>query len=145
MKESRKGFFDEFHRCMLESHYRHYQFLTRQVEAFEERIAKAMEPYASQVELLISIPGIDLMVALASPGRTGHRPQGVSGCSTLLQLGGDGSRRERERGQAEEQPMPEGQQTLRRALTQSAWAVSHCKKGYLRKVSELAVLRGLRR
>jgi transposase len=33
------------------------------VIAFEERVAKAMEPYASQVELLISIPGIDSMVA----------------------------------------------------------------------------------
>ena len=31
--------------------------------AFEERIAKAMEPYANQVDLLISIPGIDGMVA----------------------------------------------------------------------------------
>ena len=63
VKESLKGYFNEFHRSMLESHYKHYQFLTEQVAAFEERIAKATEPYASQVELLISIPGIDRLIA----------------------------------------------------------------------------------
>ena len=63
MKESLKGYFNEFHRCTLESHYKHYQFLKKEVAAFEERIAKPMEPYTSQVELLISIPGIDRMVA----------------------------------------------------------------------------------
>ena len=63
VKESLKGYFTEFHRSMLESHYKHYQFLTKEIAAFEERIAKAMEPYVSQVELLISIPGIDRLVA----------------------------------------------------------------------------------
>ena len=63
VKESLKGCFNDFHRSMLESHYRHYQFLTKEIAAFEDRIASAMEPYARQVELLISIPGIDRMVA----------------------------------------------------------------------------------
>lgn len=48
---------------MLESYYRQYQFLAKAITSFEERIAKAMELYAAQVELLISIPGVDRMVA----------------------------------------------------------------------------------
>ena len=46
VKESLKGYFNEFHRTMLESHYRHYQFLTNEVALFEQRIEKAMESYA---------------------------------------------------------------------------------------------------
>jgi transposase len=34
VKESLMGFFTEFHRLMLESHYKHYQFLTSEVALF---------------------------------------------------------------------------------------------------------------
>src|SRR5689334_24061519 len=59
--------------------YRHYQFLTKEITLFEERIAKAMEPHAAQVELLISIPGVDRMVAwhlLVELGRSEERRVG---------------------------------------------------------------------
>lgn len=42
VKKSFKGSFNGFHRFMLESHYKRYQFLTKKVAAFEERIAKAL-------------------------------------------------------------------------------------------------------
>jgi transposase len=34
VKESLKGYFNDFHRSMLESHYKHYQFLTKEVAVF---------------------------------------------------------------------------------------------------------------
>jgi transposase len=63
VKEALKGYFNDFHRSMLASHYKHYQFLTAEVAVLEERIAKAMEPYAHQVELLVTRLGIDRMIA----------------------------------------------------------------------------------
>ena len=63
VKESPKGCFNDFHRTMLASHYKLYQFLREEVALFETRIAKATEPYASQTEPLITIPGVDRIVA----------------------------------------------------------------------------------
>jgi len=48
VKESLKGYFTEFHRSMLESHYKHYRFLTSEIGIFEERIARA-QPFPTPI------------------------------------------------------------------------------------------------
>ncbi len=48
---------------MLSSLYKHYQFLTAEVASFEARIAEKMAPYHAQIDLLVTIPGIERMVA----------------------------------------------------------------------------------
>ena len=63
VKESLKGYFQPFHRTLLESLYKHYQFLTAEIENFQERVAQQMAPYAAQIELLATIPCVDRMVA----------------------------------------------------------------------------------
>jgi transposase len=132
VKESLKGYFTEFHRTMLESHYKHYQFLTKEVAAFEERIAKAMEPHAEKVSLLISIPGIDRMVAwhiLAELGIDVHAfPDAAHCCSWAGLVPGENE----SAGKQKSTRCRKGNRTLRRVLTQAAWAVSHCKNGYMR-------------
>lgn len=132
VKESLKGYFNEFHRSMLESHYKHYQFLTKEVAVFEERIAKAMEPYASQVELLTSIPGIDRMVAWHLLAELGIDlkafPDAAHCCSWAGLVPGENE----SAGKQKSSRCRKGNKTLRRVLTQAAWAVSHCKAGYLR-------------
>lgn len=132
MKESLKGYFNEFHRTMLESHYKHYQFLTKEVAAFEDRIAKAMEPHAEKVALLISIPGIDRMVAwhiLAELGIDVHAfPDAAHCCNWAGLVPGQ----HESAGKQKSTRCRKGNRTLRRVLTQAAWAVSHCKNGYMR-------------
>ena len=121
VKESLKGYFTEFHRSMLESH-----------AAFEQRIAKAMEPYASQVELLISIPGIDRLVAWHLLAELGIDltafPDAAHCCSWAGMVPGENE----SAGKQKSNRCRKGNKTLRRVLTQAAWAVSHCKEGYLR-------------
>lgn len=63
VKESLKGYFNEFHRSMLESLYRHHQFLTAEIKLFEQRVAQQMVPYAADIERLVTIPGVDQLVA----------------------------------------------------------------------------------
>jgi transposase len=132
VKESLKGYFNEFHRSMLESHYKHYQFLTKEVGVFEERIARAMEPYASRVELLITIPGIDRIVAWHLLAELGIDltafPDAAHCCSWAGLVPGENE----SAGKQKSSSCRKGSKTLRRVLTQSAWAVSHCRKGYLR-------------
>jgi transposase len=132
VKESLKGCFSEFHRTMLESHYRQYQFLTQEITSFEERIAKAMEPHAAQVELLISIPGVDRIVAwhlLAELGLDiSAFPDAAHCCSWAGMVPGENE----SAGKQKSTQCRKGNKTLRRVLTQAAWAVSHTKKTYLR-------------
>jgi transposase len=132
VEESLKGCFSEFHRTMLASHYRQYQFLTREIAAFEERIAKAMEPYGAQVNLLISIPGIDRMVAWHLLAELGLDvtvfPDAAHCCSWAGLVPGENE----SAGKQKNTRCRKGNKTLGRVLTQAAWAVSHTKKGYLR-------------
>jgi transposase len=132
VKESLKGYFNEFHRTMLESHYKHYQFLTREVASFEDLIAKAMEPYASQTELLDSIPGVDRIVAwhlLAELGLDLKAfPDADHCCSWAGMVPGENE----SAGKQKSNRCRKGNKTLRRVLAQAAWAASHCKTGYLK-------------
>lgn len=132
VKESLKGYFNEFHRTMLESHYNHYQFLTREVAVFEERIAQAMEPHASQTELLISIPGVDRIVAWHLLAELGVDlkafPDAEHCCSWAGVVPGENE----SAGKQKSNRCRKGNRTLRRVLAQAAWAASHCKTGYLR-------------
>ncbi len=132
VKESLKGYFNEFCRSMLESYYKHYQFLTSQVALFEERIARAMEPYTSQTDLLISIPGVDRIVAwhlIAELGLDSLTFPDADHCASWAGLvpGENESA-----GKHKSTRCRKGNRTLRRVLTQAAWAASHCKTGYLR-------------
>jgi transposase len=132
VKESLKGCFNEFHRTMLESHYKHYQFLTKEVTVFEERIGKAMEPYAAQTELLMTIPGVDRLVAWHLLAELGPDlkafPDADHCCSWAGMVPGENE----SAGKHKSTRCRKGNKFLRRVLTQAAWAVSHCKKGYLR-------------
>ena len=132
VKESLKGYFNDFHRSMLASHYKHYQFLTTEVAAFEERIAKAMEPYAHQVALLVTIPGIDRMIAWHLLAELGIDLQAFPDAAHCCSWAGLVPGENESAGKQKSSRCRKGSKTLRRVLTQSAWAVSHCKKGYLR-------------
>jgi len=62
-RESLKGYINEFHRQMLDMHYRQYEFICKQVQELETEISRRMQPYDPQITLLKTIPGVDRMVA----------------------------------------------------------------------------------
>jgi Transposase and inactivated derivatives len=131
VKESLKGYFTEFHRSMLEAYYRHYQFLTQQVADFEQRTEARMEPYAQQVQLLVTIPGVDQIVAWTMIAELGVDlsvfPDGDHCASWAGMVPGENE----SAGKKKRTRCRKGNQALKRVLTQAAWAASHCKKGYL--------------
>lgn len=132
VKESLKGYFNEFHRKMLESYYEDYKFLTAQIVKFEGWIAEAMQPYAEKVELLTTIPGVDRMVAwhlLAELGLSVDAfPDAAHCCSWAGMVPGENE----SAGKKKSVRCRKGNKYLRRVLAQAAWGASRCKKGYLR-------------
>lgn len=131
-KESLKGCFQEFHRRMLAAHYRHYEFLSGQIQDFEAEIERCMHPYAQPIAPLRTIPGVDRIVAWRLIAELG------SGMSVFPDAehcaSGEGLSPGSWEGAGRQLSgrTKKGNKDLRRVLTQAAWAASHCKHGYLR-------------
>lgn len=132
VKESLEGCFHEFHRLMLKAHYQHYKFLSQQVKELEAEISRRMEPYADQIAVLRTIPGVEQMVAwhvIAELGADMSVFPDADHCASWAGLspGSCESAGKQFSGRTKK-----GNKYLRRVLTQAAWAASHCKDGYLR-------------
>ncbi len=132
VKESLKGYFNEFHRSMLESLYRHHQFLTAEIKLFEQRVAQQMVPYAADIERLVTIPGVDQLVAWHLIAELGADVTVFPDADHCASWAGLVPGENESAGRQKSTRCRKGNRTLRRVLTQAAWAASHCKKGYLR-------------
>jgi len=132
VRESLKGCFNEFHRTMLQSLYKHYQFLTAEVADFEARIEGRMAPYSAQIELLVTIPGIERLVAWHLIAELGVDMTVFPDADHCASWAGLVPGENESAGKTKSTRCRKGNKSLRRVLTQAAWAASHCKTGYLR-------------
>jgi transposase len=71
IKESLQGDYNPFFRKLLETHLRHYDFLSGQVEQLEGQIVEHTAPYQEQIRLLSTIPGVDRTIAWNVLGEMG--------------------------------------------------------------------------
>jgi transposase len=132
VRESLKGCFNDFHRLMLKSHYQHYQFLSGQIQGFEAEIEKRMEPYAKQVEGLMTIPGVERIVAWHLIAELGVDTSVFADADHCASWAGLSPGSCESAGKQLSGRTKKGNKYLRRVLTQAAWAASRCKEGYLR-------------
>lgn len=132
VKESLKGCFNEFHRTMLKTYYALYQFLTRQVEELEAEIARRMQPYADRVEALATIPGVEKIAAWHLIAELGADMSVFPDAYHCASWAGVSPGSCESAGKQLSGRTKKGNKYLRRILTQSAWAASRCKQGYLR-------------
>jgi transposase len=132
VRESLKGYFNDFHRLMLAAYYRHYQFLSEQVQAFEAEIARRMERYAQQVAALMTIPGVQQIVAWHLIAEMGTDMSVFPDADHCASWGGLSPGSCESAGKQLSGRTKKGNKYLRRVLTQAAWAAAHCKDGYLR-------------
>lgn len=132
VKESLKGCFNEFHRTLLKTHYALYQFPTRQVEELEAEIARRMEPHANRVNALITIPGVEKITAWHLIAELGADMSVFPDAHHCASWAGVSPGSCESAGKQLSSRTKKGNKYLRRILTQSAWAASRCKHGYLR-------------
>lgn len=132
VKESLKGCFNEFHRTLLKTHYALYQFLTRQVEELEAEIARRMEPHADRVNALTTIPGVEKITAWHLIAELGADMSVFPDANHCASWAGVSPGSCESAGKQLSSRTKKGNKYLRRILTQSAWAASRCKHGYLR-------------
>lgn len=132
VRESLQGYFHQFHRTMLGALYQQYQFLTGQIETFQARLAEHMAPYAAQIHLLTTIPGVDRIVAWHLIAELGTDLTVFPTADHCASWAGMTPGEDESAGRQRRTRCKKGNKFLRRVLVQSAWAASRCKQGYLR-------------
>jgi transposase len=132
VKESLKGCFNDFHRKVLGSYYRQYQFLTSEIGLLEQELKERMAPHAEKIDLLCTIPGVDQVVAWNLIAELGSDMDVFPSADHCASWAGLTPGENESAGKQQSTRCRKGNKYLRRVLAQAAWATSRCKKGYLR-------------
>jgi transposase len=132
LRQALRSDLDEAGRWLLAELLSDLQHCEESLERLDRKITEAMAPYADAIGRLMTIPGVDRLTAWSLIAELGvdmevfptdrHCTSWAGLCPGTNQSA-DRQHSTRTR---------RGNRYLRRALTQSAWAVSHCKRGYLR-------------
>jgi transposase len=136
----------DHHRFMLRMHLEHYEQLETLIGEFGERITEQLAPFVGQVELLKTIPGIhdrtaQVLLAEIGPDLTPFRTAAHLASWAGVCPGNNESAGKRRSGRTRK-----GNQWLRSALIQMAWAASRTKDTYLAAhFHRLSVRRGAKR
>jgi transposase len=125
------GRFDEHHRLMLGMHLEHIDHLTALVTGLDTKVDELMAPFDEPATRLLSIPGVgkrtaetiiaEIGVDMSRFPTAGHLASWAGLCP-----GNDESAGKRRSGKARK-----GNQALRTAMCEAAWAASHTKDTYL--------------
>lgn len=134
IKESLKVECTEFARDLLGLYLGHYDYLSEQIVQVEARIVRHLEPYRPQIALLVTIPGIDEIVAWNLVAEMGVDMTVFPDAEHCASWAGLCPGTQESAGKQKSGKPKKGDRYLRRILTQSAWAISHKKDGYLRAV-----------
>jgi transposase len=131
---------------LLRQQLRHLAELETLIEACDTQIAELPQPFATELARLRTIPGIgrrtaEVLVAEVGTDLTRFPSAGHLAAWAGLAPGNKASGGKRQPARARK-----GSPWLRAALTEAAWAASHCKEGYLpAQFRRLAARRGKKR
>lgn len=126
-----EGDFSQYQRWALQQQLNHLEFLERQVTQLETEIAKRMCPFEHQIRRLITIPGVDRVVACTILAELGPDmrvfPDAHHAASWVGMCPGNRESAGKQMSGRTRKANP----YLRRDLCQAAWAASHTKRTYL--------------
>jgi transposase len=131
LRRALEGTFTDHQRSMLAEQLKHLEWLEREVSVLETEIRERMLDYQAQMELLVTIPGVDRITAWTLLAELGpdmsvfddaqHAASWAGLCPGNRESGG-----KRLSGRTRK-----ANPYLRRTLCQAAWAASHTKGTYL--------------
>jgi len=132
VRQSLVGYFDEFHRQMLELLWNQYRFLSGQIEQVEGKTRREMEPHRELIGLLDGVPGFDEMTAWALIAEMGTDMSVFPTAGHVASWAGMCPGTNESAGRQMSARTRKGNRYLRRALLQGAWAATRKKDSYLR-------------
>jgi transposase len=131
LREALEGKLTDHHRFLLKALMDELEQLEALVQRIEDRISQSMQGYARQIELLDTIPGIDLRVAQTVLAEIGTDMSRFPSADHLSSWAGMCPGSHESAGKRKSGRISPGNRWLRRALVQAGWAASHTKDTYL--------------
>lgn len=146
LQESLRGKLNEHHCCMLATLLEQVEFLEQQIARLDARLEERMRPFAAQLSRLDSIDGIDSRGAQNLLAELGPDMEQFPDAAHLSSWAGMSPGNNESAGKRRSGKTTKGNKWLRRTLTQSAWAATRRKDGYLAaQYRRLAARRGKKR
>jgi len=141
-----EGNIEEHHRFLLELQLQRLQAAEKDLATLEQRIQQKLEPYATQLELLDEIPGVDWAVAAVIIAELGVDMSVFQTVSQLVSWAGVCPGNNESAGKRKSSRITKGNVYLKSALVEAASAAARAKGTYLRdKFYRLKARRGYKR
>jgi transposase len=126
-----KGRITDHHRYMLRELMADLERIEAKIMRLETEIANRMKPYADAIERLMTIPGFKLITAWSIVAEMGTDMSAFPDASHAASWAGLAPGNNQSGGKRRSGRTNKGNRWLRRALAQSAWAVSHKSNCFL--------------
>lgn len=141
-----EGNIQEHHRFLLELQLQRLEAAERDLATLEQRIQQKLEPYATQLQLLDEIPGVDWSVAAVIIAELGIDMTVFQTVSQLVSWAGVCPGNNESAGKRKSSRITKGNVYLKVALVEAANAAARAKGTYLRdKFYRLKARRGYKR
>lgn len=125
-----KGKVTDHHRFLLKTLYQHLGELEALVARFDARIAAMTRPLAAQIQLLQTIPGVQLRTAENLIAEIGVDMTRFPSACHLASWAGVSPGNNESAGKRKSGKTPKANRWLKRCLTEAAWAASRTKGTY---------------
>jgi transposase len=126
-----KGRITSHHRYMLRELMEDLRRIEEKISRLEQEIAERMQPHASAIERLMTIPGLKRITAWTIIAEMGPDMSAFSDAAHAASWAGLVPGNNQSGGKRRSGRTKKGNRWLRRALVQSAWAVSHKSNCFL--------------
>jgi len=131
LKKALEGRFRPHHRFMLESILAHIDFLDESIATVSQEVVSRLDPFAQTIRLLCTIPGVEVRTAQVILSEIGMDMTRFPSANHLASWAGLCPGNNESAGKRKTGKTRKGDQWLRRALVEVAWAASRTKETYL--------------
>jgi len=132
IREALRGVVTPLHRRMLRRHLQMFDTIERLVSEIEAEVAALLEPFRRQVELLDTIPGVDIATAEVIIAEVGVDMTRFPTSAHLVSWAGLSPRSDESAGKRRNTRIGKGGQWLKATLVQAAWSATRKKDSHLR-------------
>ena len=132
IREALRGVVTPLHRKMLRRHLATFDHLQAMIAEIDTEVAALLEPFRRQVELLDTIPGVDIATAEVIIAEVGVDMSRFPTAAHLVSWAGLSPRSDESAGKRRNTRIGKGGQWLKATLVQAAWAATRRKESHLR-------------
>lgn len=130
--EALRGVVTPLHRSTLRRHLQTFDHIQAMVAEIDAEVAALLEPFRRQVELLDTIPGVDVATAQVVIAEIGADMRRFPTAGHLVSWAGLSPRNDESAGKKRNTRIGQGGQWLKATLVQAAWAATRKKESHLR-------------